>query len=127
MENTDKTNISKIKDAVTNQQDADISGSDNTRVSTSSTQQIGNPPSSQSPSITNSVSLEGEIIKGRYRIEALIGHGGMCDVYQATDLLLEASGSSTPYVALKVLQREYLNQPGAAKILIREAQKKPSS
>jgi len=123
MENTDKTNISKIKDAVTNQQDTDISGSDKTRVSTCSTQQTGNPPSSQSPSITKSMSLKGEIIKGRYRIEALIGHGGMCDVYQATDLLLEASGSSTPYVALKVLQREYLNQPGAAKILIREAQK----
>lgn len=66
---------------------------------------------------------EGKVVKGRYRIETLTAHGGMCDVYQATDLLLEASGSSSPHVALKVLQREYINQPGAAKILIREAQK----
>ncbi|RWX57224.1 serine/threonine-protein kinase [Photobacterium chitinilyticum] len=123
MENTDKINISKIKDAVTDQQGADNSASDKTRVSTRTTRQTGDLSSSQSPAISNNISLKGNIIKGRYRIEALIGHGGMCDVYQATDLLLEASGSSAPYVALKILQREYLNQPGAAKILIREAQK----
>ncbi|ELR64611.1 Serine/threonine protein kinase [Photobacterium marinum] len=65
----------------------------------------------------------GQIIKGRYQIEKLIGHGGMCDVYQATDLVLKKAGVKASYVALKILQNEHLNQPGAAKILIREAKK----
>ncbi|WP_053062547.1 serine/threonine-protein kinase [Photobacterium aquae] len=67
--------------------------------------------------------IEGKIIKGRYKIEALIGHGGMCNVYRATDLLLQAAGSNSATVAIKLLQEEFLNQPDAAKSLIREAQK----
>ncbi|WP_064603993.1 serine/threonine-protein kinase [Photobacterium sp. J15] len=80
-----------------------------------------NPQESQYKS--SSLMQAGQIIKGRYQIEKLIGHGGMCDVYQATDLLLKAAGVNNPFVALKILQNEHLNQPGAAKILIREAQK----
>ncbi|TDR75696.1 protein kinase-like protein [Photobacterium lutimaris] len=67
--------------------------------------------------------IQGRLIKGRYKVETLIGHGGMCDVYRAKDLLLEAAGVKSPFVALKVLQKEYMNQSGAAKILIKEAQK----
>ncbi|GGB20201.1 serine/threonine-protein kinase [Agarivorans gilvus] len=63
------------------------------------------------------------VIKKRYQIEGLVGHGGMCDVYRAKDLLLEAAGDSQPYVAIKLLQKEFYDQPDAARILIREARK----
>ncbi|GDY25319.1 serine/threonine protein kinase [Agarivorans sp. Toyoura001] len=63
------------------------------------------------------------VIKKRYQIEGLVGHGGMCDVYRAKDLLLEAAGDSQPYVAIKLLQKEFHDQPDAARILIREARK----
>ncbi len=67
-------------------------------------------------------SLVGTLVKGRYKLDALIGHGGLCDVYRATDRVLESSGSESPYVALKILQKEYINQPETARMLIREAQ-----
>ena len=95
--------------------------SEKTRIVTPSDPAVNIP--SQDSDIAKRSDLQGKTIRGRYKIEAAIGHGGMCDVYRAKDLLLEAAGVSSPYVALKVLQKEYLNQPGAAKILIREAQK----
>ncbi|OAN11052.1 hypothetical protein A3K86_18950 [Photobacterium jeanii] len=71
---------------------------------------------------SNNADLLNTVIKGRYRIESRIGHGGMCNVYRATDLLLEAAGVANPFVAIKALQNEFINQPDAAKVLIHEAQ-----
>ncbi|BDU37446.1 serine/threonine-protein kinase [Vibrio nigripulchritudo] len=71
---------------------------------------------------SNAESLVGTLVKGRYKLESLIGHGGLCDVYRAKDKVLESSGSESPYVALKILQKEYVNQPETARMLIREAQ-----
>ncbi len=71
---------------------------------------------------TRSDSLLGETVKNRYEIESLIGHGGLCDVFLAKDKILESSGADVPYVALKVLQKEYASQPETARMLIREAQ-----
>ncbi|WP_413112331.1 serine/threonine-protein kinase [Thaumasiovibrio sp. DFM-14] len=68
------------------------------------------------------VKLIGQVIKGRYCIESLLGHGGMCDVYKATDRLLEKTGAESPYVALKILQPEFAEQPEVIKSLFREAQ-----
>lgn len=67
-------------------------------------------------------SLIGATVKNRYEIESVIGHGGLCDVYLAKDRILESSGSETPYVALKILQKEFASQPETARMLIREAQ-----
>ena len=44
----------------------------------------------------------GKILSGRYRIDALIGKGGMAIVYLATDLRTKRQ------VAVKVLREEYL-------------------
>ncbi|MDG2855713.1 serine/threonine protein kinase, partial [Vibrio parahaemolyticus] len=62
-------------------------------------------------------SLIGTTVKNRYEIESVIGHGGLCDVYLAKDRILESSGSETPYVALKILQKEFASQPETARML----------
>ena len=55
--------------------------------------------------MSNTVSPEGMILGGRYRIIKLIGSGGMADVYLATDL------SSGMNVAIKILKPEFANNP----------------
>ncbi|MCG3761976.1 serine/threonine protein kinase [Vibrio cincinnatiensis] len=72
--------------------------------------------------VEHSTLTPGHVVKGRYIIDALIGHGGLCDVYRAKDKVLESSGAHNPYVALKILQSEYIDQPETARMLIREAQ-----
>jgi hypothetical protein len=61
--------------------------------------------------MTSAVPLTGRIA-GRYRIDRLLGHGGMSDVYRATD---DAGG---PPVAVKVVRS---TDPELARRLIREA------
>ncbi len=52
---------------------------------------------------------------GRYRVEALIGRGGMAAVYRAFDMRLRR------YVALKVLYPQYLADPDVRERFAREA------
>ncbi|HEV2664884.1 MAG TPA: protein kinase, partial [Blastocatellia bacterium] len=55
------------------------------------------------------------VIEGKYRIERLIGHGGMGSVYRATHLTLERS------VAIKILRPEFLANATARERFNREA------
>ena len=59
--------------------------------------------------------LVGQILDGRYRIEALLGHGGMGAVYRATHVHLEQR------VAIKVLRPHLAGDPVAARRFAREA------
>jgi tRNA A-37 threonylcarbamoyl transferase component Bud32 len=61
------------------------------------------------------VTLVGAILDGRYRIESLLGEGGMGAVYSATDLRLEKR------VAVKVMARELAANPEALARFHREA------
>jgi len=61
------------------------------------------------------LSLVGQVLDGRYQIEALLGHGGMGAVYRASHVHLEQR------VAIKVLRPHLAGDAVAARRLAREA------
>jgi len=61
-----------------------------------------------------------DVLSGRYRIEGLLGAGGMGVVYRARDLLHEQFGDRESYVALKILSEELAECPDASALLYSE-------
>ncbi|MFS2159540.1 serine/threonine-protein kinase [Pseudomonas sp. Pseusp122] len=60
------------------------------------------------------------VLAGRYRIERLLGAGGMGAVYRTRDLLSEQLGDPDPYIAVKVLSDEFAGSPDASALLYNE-------
>lgn len=61
-----------------------------------------------------------ETLAGRYRLEGLIGVGGMGVVYRARDLLHEQYGDSDPYIAVKMLSESLSESCDASTLLYSE-------
>lgn len=65
----------------------------------------------------------GSVIKGRFKIEKLLGVGGMGRVYKALDLIKHEAQNKQPYVAIKLLTDEFKKHANSFIILEREASK----
>ncbi|MDH5545269.1 MAG: serine/threonine protein kinase [Gammaproteobacteria bacterium] len=63
------------------------------------------------------------LIKDRFVLEEIIGHGGMGVVYKARDLRKEEAEDRNPYVALKIMNDDFRRHPDAFKAMQRETQK----
>ena len=83
------------------------------------TKVAGKPAKTSMPVVKQSGELP-EVLSNRYRIERLLGVGGMGAVYRARDLLREQYGDPDPYVALKTLNEEFAEYPDANALLYSE-------
>lgn len=64
---------------------------------------------------------EGSVIKQRFKLEKVLGIGGMGKVYRALDLLKAEAKDKTPYVAIKLLNEDFKDHPEAFIALQRES------
>lgn len=78
------------------------------------------PPSSRAGEKVQNAQELPEILSKRYKIERLLGVGGMGAVYRARDLLREQYGDPDPYVAIKTLNEEFAEYPDASALLYTE-------
>ena len=63
----------------------------------------------------------GSIIRGRFKLEKVLGVGGMGKVFKALDLLKQEAKDRKPYVAVKLLNDNFRDHPEAFISLQREA------
>jgi len=65
----------------------------------------------------------GKLINNRFRLEYMLGRGGMGVVYAARDLRKEELGDADSHIAIKLLSEEVRHQPNALRMLQQECKK----
>jgi tetratricopeptide (TPR) repeat protein len=65
----------------------------------------------------------GTLLKKRFVLEEILGHGGMGTVYKAKDLRKVEAEDPNPYIATKVLNQDFKDHPDAFVTLQQEAAK----
>ena len=118
---TDKTELSGDPDRT------EMTGADTTVIGGGgdATVQIdGDDPFAMSTSAKKPDELgPGSVLKGRFRLEEVIGQGGMGAVYKAVDLLKVEARDRNPYMAVKLLVGDFKEHPEAFIALQRESAK----
>ncbi len=96
-----------------------------------SPQPVPPPPAPPSPADETQIApqtssgdlTKGVIINNRFKLEELLGSGGMSHVYKATDVRKVEANDRNPYVAIKVLKEDFRARPDALMTLQREARR----
>lgn len=85
-----------------------------------------NNQTSASAEASRSTKKTPRILQKRFKLEKVLGVGGMGVVYKAIDLRKVEAKDRNPYVAIKVLNEEFKNHPDSLIALQREARKSQS-
>ena len=75
------------------------------------------------PSVAATQMQIGAVIKGRFELKKLVGHGGMGTVFSALDRRKAEANDPQPDVAVKILNSDFQQHPDAFIALQREASK----
>lgn len=73
--------------------------------------------------VKRSQSGQGTLLKKRFLLEDVLGHGGMGTVFKAKDLRKVEAEDPNPYIATKVLNQDFRDHPDAFVTLQQEAAK----
>ncbi len=102
--------------------DADASGTTlggrGSRAAITTTGSFSPPPMDGSPELG-----EGDHLRGRFELISKLGEGGMGAVWKGKDLLKEEAKDRNPFVAIKLLQKNFKEHPDAFVALQRETAK----
>lgn len=83
-------------------------------------------PTSRALKIESKTNKTPRILQKRFKLEKVLGVGGMGVVYKAIDLRKVEAKDRNPYVAIKVLNEDFKNHPDSLIALQREARKSQS-
>jgi len=83
----------------------------------------GPQTSAFSPAAASQYPVSGDILQGRFQLEAELGRGGMGIVYKALDFRRQEADDREPYVAIKILNPDLIDDPLFLRALQRESKR----
>ena len=129
-DNTQKTQAPKPQPEIDSSLDATVIGGEEnaakkaitTEATSTKTSATSTPNNTATPTGDSDGNFgPGSIIKQRFKLEKVLGIGGMGKVYKALDLLKAEAKDKKPYVAIKLLNEDFKDHPEAFISLQRES------